>query len=704
MEQQSLDVVAKWIKEVNNTEAYEDILREVIVIPDDDEDDSGDAIAQDRRQTKANEREINNPPRTLGRGEIWTRPLDHSALQDPQNRYESPDALERSQPQILGHGQYIMQPHQQDLLKSQRVGMRRQQLWEQALDRRIREPETYRAIREAPHNHLPLALRTIEAQHPSSVSSQDLQKQGYYLQQMHPASVLQETPRPHPTLRVHTQVPQVQHGALPQARDTQVSHIQLIAFHDSFVVLLTSRLFIQTYRQDPPIFTHSLPMEPHTTSAASITSHQHQGSPRQALPYQTSDQRLVSSHQPLYEPSKQDHSYLQSGYVEKLVPSIEGRSQGSGQPENTTTMQRPLQNLTSPNHTQANALPHRPVVHKVVSYAEDSANLAKRRRTDDVDLQNHSFWQADQRQQERIALVPMSDRDRQVKYINYSDIRQQVGETRLVPVKESVSSHRQSVDSREQGNPAKFSLNHQERVMIRPVQPHEAHGQASHISASFAPLSTYSPNSALQVSQIVPHERVTVLQRSDRPVEYVQHGLQRSDPARGRPPEGNSLKQWEDPHREVIVIDSPPEPQRSERAIPFHDGASLSTRPMPDRAPQAHGTHYGTRPASYVQLPKGVESRDRIVLQNGETLHRYHVVPEPAYRAKQNEKPVQQVENHAIPFRHDPIQGYDKSRYLAPQQQQQQQQQQQHYGSNADRDRHWYDIGFGISSVFFVLH
>ena len=230
VEQQSLNVVAKWIKEVNNTEAYEDILREVIVIPDDDEDDDIEVSTRDPGQSKVNERRPHNPLRTVGGGEIQPRPPDYVTSQGQQSRYDSPDALERDRPQVLGHGQYIPQPHQQDSLKAQRVGLRRHQLWEQALDRRIKEPDTYRIIREAPQDHPPLALRTIEAQHSSNVSPQVSLRQGDYLQQSHLASGLQQSSRPNSTLRIHTQIPETEYGALPQPQNPQVSLSHFIVF------------------------------------------------------------------------------------------------------------------------------------------------------------------------------------------------------------------------------------------------------------------------------------------------------------------------------------------------------------------------------------------------------------------------------------------------------------------------------------------
>ena len=448
------------------------------------------------------------------------------------------------------------------------------------------------------------------------------------------------------------------------------------------------------YRQGPPVAGHSLRTQSHPAPKVSTTFHQPHESPRQVLPYQTIDQRLVSSHQSLYESSEQDHPSFQSGYMGELVPSIEGSSQGNGQPKNVIAVQRPHQNFTPPNLSQEKALPHRPVAQRVVSYADNSASLAKRRKIDDVDLQDHSFWQAEQQQQERLALVPLNDRDRQVKYINYSDLRQQVGETRLVPPKESISSHRQHLDSHEQGNLAKFSSSHQERVMIRPVQTHEARGQASRISASFAPISSYSPKSASQMSQAVLHEKGSVLQRSDRPIEYKQHGLQRPDPAGGRPPEGHSSNRWEDSRREVIVIDSSPEAQRSVRAIPFHDGASSSSRAIPIRSLQAQGTHYEARPTSHLEFPEGAaETRSRIVLQNGETLRRYRVAPEVTHPIKQDAKPVliRQPESYTAPVRRDTTQDQVPSRYFAPQQQ-------QLHSPDTNQERRWYETGFGVSS------
>ena len=227
VEQQSLDVVAKWIKEVNNTDAYEDILREVIVIPDDDDDDEVDISIQDRMQQTSSRDSPEIISRPLARGELETRPLDYGARQGSPSRDESPDPFERGQP--LGHGQYVMQPYHQDPLKTQRIGMRRQQLWEQALDRRIKEPETYRIIREAPREHPPLALRTIEAYHSSNGSPHTSQDRDHYAQQHTQATSFQPVSHSKPLLRVATvpfHISQSQRGALNEGRVTQVSGIR----------------------------------------------------------------------------------------------------------------------------------------------------------------------------------------------------------------------------------------------------------------------------------------------------------------------------------------------------------------------------------------------------------------------------------------------------------------------------------------------
>ena len=233
VEQQSLDVVAKWIKEVNNTDAYEDILREVIVIPDDDRDDGLDTLARHQRQKTISLNSPETTARPLSTDQLETRLVDYGARQGSPSRYESPDPFERGQP--LGHGQYVMQQYHQDPLKSQQIGIRRQQLWEQALDRRIKEPETYRVIREGPREHPPLALRTIEAHYPSNASSHTPHDQAHYAQQ-HTQAPLHPVPFPNSALRVtaiHPPAPQSQHGTSNESRVTQVSNLSTlnIALH-----------------------------------------------------------------------------------------------------------------------------------------------------------------------------------------------------------------------------------------------------------------------------------------------------------------------------------------------------------------------------------------------------------------------------------------------------------------------------------------
>ena len=459
--------------------------------------------------------------------------------------------------------------------------------------------------------------------------------------------------------------------------------------------------YLQAYGQDRLTIAHPVPTEAqsHATSAQPNASHHNEGSSRRVLPYQIIDQRLVSSHQSLRNPSKQDHPYFQSSFVEKIVPSIEGPSQENSQGGSMTIAQRPPQHPFKAHTSHENMPLYQPVLQRVVSHTNDHMNLAKRRRTDDVELHDHGFWQTDQQQRrlDQPTLVPLNERDRKVEYMNYGDIRQQVGETRLIPIKGNMPSDRPSLDSREQGNWERFSSNNQERVMFRPTQHHAVSHNTPHVSSSYVPISPHDSKSLLHVSQNVPLERTSVLQRPERAVEHAQHRLQNADAAQGRPLESDSLTRWEDPRREVIVIDSP-ESHRSVRAMPTRDDPNWSTRVIPVRDLQTHAPHYETRPGSYLASPEGKEQQHRILLQNGETLHRYNATAESSFQVKQERQPVLlQQGNYVVSPRRDTVQGSGNTRSTVRQQQQPQ-------SPSTARDGRWYDPIFDTLTAIFVLY
>ena len=445
----------------------------------------------------------------------------------------------------------------------------------------------------------------------------------------------------------------------------------------------------QTYGNDR--LTIAQPVRPnpqaHPISTSLITSNQNDGASQRVRPYQTIDQRLVSSHQPLRDPSKHDYPYFQNAFVEKLVPSIEGSLPNNGQANSVIVAQRPLQDPFTTQISRESVPSYQPALQRVVSHANDHVNIAKRRRTDDVGLQDHAFRQANQQPQrlERLALMPVNESDRQVEYINYGDIRQKVGETRLLSIKESVPSSRPSLEFRDQGNWERFSSNNHEKVLPRPTQHHEAPRHALRISTSYVPVSSHDPNLALRTSQTAPSERTSLSQRPDRALHYVQHSPQKVDPVKGRPTESGSLTQWEDPRREVIVIDSP-EFQRTTRVVPSHDDAGWSTQVLPIRGLQTHGNHYEPRPATYMLPAEGNDQQNRILLQNGETLHRYNCATTTPFQNKQEVKPeLLQQDHYVISPRRNTMEERSKSHSYTTQQQ-------QPHNANIDREGRWYDL------------
>ena len=147
VEQPSLDKLAEWRGDDDDEDpnAMEEILREVIVIPDDDEDENDqDALGVPGHPERQASVEVVSS-RTIA-DDLETRAIDYGTKDDPLNRGESPES-DVVEIQYLGHGQYAFgaQDRQGDLKRNHRIGVHRQRAWEQALDRHRREPRNIRA-------------------------------------------------------------------------------------------------------------------------------------------------------------------------------------------------------------------------------------------------------------------------------------------------------------------------------------------------------------------------------------------------------------------------------------------------------------------------------------------------------------------------------------------------------------------------------
>ncbi|MCJ1312829.1 hypothetical protein MMC25_006505 [Agyrium rufum] len=142
VEQRSLDIIARWMNEDDDPDAVEDILREVIVIPDDDDD----GVAKEARTrdgdptqcTSSGEIEIVS---NLAADDLETRALDYGAKDGSPSQFDSPASEKAEAAQYQGRGQYVhINPRPLNLHRSEQIGQHRQRAWEEALSRR-RNPD-----------------------------------------------------------------------------------------------------------------------------------------------------------------------------------------------------------------------------------------------------------------------------------------------------------------------------------------------------------------------------------------------------------------------------------------------------------------------------------------------------------------------------------------------------------------------------------
>ncbi|MCJ1431914.1 hypothetical protein MMC27_001270 [Xylographa pallens] len=135
IEQASLNKLAQWRGDDDDEpDAMEDILREIIVIPDDDEDnanEAGNSSAQRRYVNPHDNVEIITNRDIVD--DMETRPIDYSTLPIMTHEAESPDSDDEQEVIFLGHGQYIIDRPDQARIKRDRD--HRHRAWEEARDR-----------------------------------------------------------------------------------------------------------------------------------------------------------------------------------------------------------------------------------------------------------------------------------------------------------------------------------------------------------------------------------------------------------------------------------------------------------------------------------------------------------------------------------------------------------------------------------------
>ena len=136
IEEKTLEKLVQWRGENNDEpDVMEDILREVIVIP---EDDGPEETVNSLAKAQANDMESQRAtPTEMMEHTLVTKTIDYGA-KDAKDRQESPELGEVEDARFIGHGQYIID--RQDQGRIERDGARRLRAWEDARDR-LRRPQ-----------------------------------------------------------------------------------------------------------------------------------------------------------------------------------------------------------------------------------------------------------------------------------------------------------------------------------------------------------------------------------------------------------------------------------------------------------------------------------------------------------------------------------------------------------------------------------
>lgn len=173
VEKPCLDRLIRWRGDDDDAGDMDDVLREVIVIPDDDEDDNeGDEIQESlRMRPEGNERD--SSVEYVSEADMQIHPVDYSNNNRTIERDESYSPESDNDIQYLGrnqirHGRQV----QYDQHRLDRMGIHRKRVYEEALDRRRNYPEDPNVHND--HSSLPVfASSGQNGIHPLSQQQQD---------------------------------------------------------------------------------------------------------------------------------------------------------------------------------------------------------------------------------------------------------------------------------------------------------------------------------------------------------------------------------------------------------------------------------------------------------------------------------------------------------------------------------------------------
>ena len=173
VEKPCLDRLIQWRGDDDDAGDMDDVLREVIVIPDDDEEDDKGDETQESLRMRPEESGRDSSVEYISDADMQIQPIDYSTVNQTVERGDSYSPEPDKDIQYLGRDQLRYgRQIQYDQHRLDRMGIHRQRIYEEALDRRRKHPENINANND---HHAPpvFASSGHNSVHPLSHQLQD---------------------------------------------------------------------------------------------------------------------------------------------------------------------------------------------------------------------------------------------------------------------------------------------------------------------------------------------------------------------------------------------------------------------------------------------------------------------------------------------------------------------------------------------------
>ena len=201
VEKPCLDRLIQWRGDDDDAHDMDDVLREVIVIPDDDEEDNDGGKTKESMQIRPEENERDSSVEYISEADMQIQPVDYSNINRVGGRGDSYSPESDREIIYLGRKQRHGQQSQYDQQRQDRMGTHRQRVYEEALDRRRKHPESLEVHND--HSSLSgLGSSGHNEVHPLSQQSQDRNYQPHLIERGEQAQGRAPIhPRPMPVAR-----------------------------------------------------------------------------------------------------------------------------------------------------------------------------------------------------------------------------------------------------------------------------------------------------------------------------------------------------------------------------------------------------------------------------------------------------------------------------------------------------------------------